>query len=479
MKTIRWSTLFGAMLLPATSALAQSVTLEELLEHITKTSPELQSIELGPKFAELDYTAAVAEDWNLFSHSQFNNSHYQRSDTSDNWRTSNTEFGVWKFSPTTGVRLTTSYQYQRQASTWYHSENSKLTMDRNTYYNSNTRVSVNVPVWNNAFGYASRRSLEQREINLNADRLRYQETRKSFLAGVSHQFITLCVAAQRAASTQNAYQRAADLAKNVESRAEANNRARYAQHAARFEREMAAQSANARAALESTQVGMSTYYEYQRLRTDAPECDLFRARTLTASNAEVDTLIEATRRMQGLALDEHALQLSKEMVYDDANPRLDLQLNYEISGQDNDNFRRSFDRDSRNYNVALAFNYPLGNTRARSSIDRVDLLRITFDNHRRETKLQMQRTLRTLLVALREGEHIMATQKQRVESARSAREQDMRALAEGHLEIGLFEDSLRDELDAELALTNSAASYQTDYLSFQEITDQLSVAPPH
>ncbi|MBI3776193.1 MAG: hypothetical protein HY273_11685 [Gammaproteobacteria bacterium] len=476
MNSIGWGILVGTITLSMADATAQSVTLDELLDHAAKTNPNFQSIELNPKFAELDYKSAVAEDWYLFGYSQYYRDYRQWNDTNGHWGTSRTEFGVSKLSPATGVRFSTSYQYERRS---YRNNTNTDYASSDKSYDSNARISVDVPVWNNAFGYASRRGLEQSEIRFNTSRLHYQEDRDAFFAGIGHQFISLCVVAQRAAATQNAYQRATDLVKHIENRAEMNSRARYAQHAARFEREMSAQNANARTTLESTQVGMSTYYEYPRLRTETPECDLFRQRKTASSDVEIDQLIEATRRMQNFKLDEHALQLAKEVTYDRANPNLELRLNYQISGADNNNSERSLDRDARGYGMTLVFNYPIGNTRAYADIDRIDLSRITFDNNLRDTKLQLQRTLRGLLVAMRAGEQIIATQKQRVENARGAREQDMRALAEGHLEIGLLEDSLRYELDAELALIGSAAAYQNDYLSYQEITNQLSVKPAH
>ena len=39
-------------------------------------------------------------------------------------------------------------------------------------------------------------------------------------------------------------------------------------------------------------------------------------------------------------------------------------------------------------------------------------------------------------------------------------------------------DRVRSELEAELALANSAATYQFDYLTYQEITNQFSFKPP-
>ncbi len=456
---------------PALNAIAQGITLEELFDHVAKTNPRYQSIKLSPQYWELQYKSIHEADWFLSADTSFNRDHNRN----DSYRYSslNTRGGVSlnKRSILTGISGSISYNYSRYGSSY-----SSLYGDgSNKNYFSDVSTNVNVPLWNDAFGYSSRRNLEQNELELARNKLGYQSNKRSFFVEVNQQFISLCGSMLDASLQESAHKQALELASKVEQQSATLGGPRNIQHSSRYVAETAAALAWAQSFLENQRVAMSTYYDLPRLRSELLVCDLLQQQQYTTNDAELDKLINATIAMQALALDDRSLQLAKEIIYNQANPDLNLGLGYRVAGNDDEKSMRSLDRDDSGYRISLNLNYPIGNTRGHIAMDRVDLDRMQFSNTQRDSTLELQQNIRRSVSNLIEGEKIISTLKQRVQIARTTREQDMRAFEAGHLDIALLEESMRNELSAELSLATSAENYQRSFLLYRNLTDQFPV----
>lgn len=458
------------------SAVAQGVTFDELAAHITKTNPTYQSIELQPKQAELRRNAAVAEDW------WFNaRSGYQREESSDsysyapeyskNWDNS---ISLERYSQMTGMRLNLDYSYWRYRSAYQRSNPSPSS---SSSYSSNISASVSAPLWSNAFGYVSRRSLQQNEIQLEASRLSYLSERQSFMSRTQRQFTALCFFVAAESLTVATHQRAAALA-SAAKLSDGAEVGRQTSHALRFEQELAAALISAQRAREALQSDLATEYDYPRLKTEQPSCTLDARHSYASSDAEFDKMIGATRSMQALAYSDRSLELSKEITYNLANPRLDLAASYYRAGSDDDEWEKSLDEDRNHYRIALNFSYPLGNTRAHIQMDLVDLERIKLENTKRERLLNLRADFRRHALELQGIEKEIEQRQQQVEAARTAREQDARlAVSNGRLDISLYEDSLRKELDAQFTLLVAQHDYQFAYQNYQDTVSTGSTLP--
>lgn len=463
---------------PSLKAVAQGVTLEELFDHVAKTNPRYQSIKLSPQYSELQYKSAHEADWWLSADTSFGRNHNRRetyrNDSLNTWG----NVSVNNRSLSTGIQSSISYNYSRYGSSYSNSYFDGVTTQysegSDKSYFSGVSTNVSVPLWNDVFGYSSRRSLEQSELELARNKLNYQSSNRSFFVEVNQQFISLCGSTLDASLQESAHKRALELASTIEHSATLGG-PRNTQHSSSYVAETAAALAWTQSFLENQRVAMSTYYNLPRLRSELPICDLLQQQRYATSDLELDKLINATITMQNLALYDRSLQLSKEITYNRANPNLNLELGYHVSGNDDEKSTHSLDRDDSGYRISLNLSYPIGNTQAQIAMDRVDLDRVNFSNNQRDSTLQLQQNVRRLVSSLVEGEKIISTLKQRVQIARATREQDMRAFEEGHLDIALLEESMRNELNAELSLAGSAESYQRSFLFYQNLTDQFPV----
>lgn len=190
------------------SVVAQGVTYDELAAHITKTNPTYQSIELQPKQADLRRNAAVAEDWLFYANSGFRQYSDDRSSSTDDSKYWDNSVGVSRDSQTTGITFDLSYYYSRYRSTY----RDIYSPQSYSFYDSSLYAFVNAPLWRNALGYSSRRSLQQSEIRLETDRLSYLSDRQSFMSRTQRQFTALCFIVAAESLTAVAHQRAAALA---------------------------------------------------------------------------------------------------------------------------------------------------------------------------------------------------------------------------------------------------------------------------
>lgn len=459
----------------SSSLVAQGVTFDELAAHIAKTNPTYQSIELQPKQAELRYNAVAAADWQLSVQSGIGQDTSKNgSDSRSEYKNWNGGFGLDRYSQTTGINFGLGYNYYRHISASRYSSSPE---SRYTSYVSNLRTSVRAPLWLNSLGYISRRSLQQDEIRLEAERLSYLSDRQSFMSRTQQEFTALCSIVAAESLTLDAYQRAATLA-NAAKKYDGSDVARSIPHAARFERELAASLKSTQRAREALQSDLAIKFDYPRLRAELPSCNMEQRFTYATSDAEIEKLVGAARSMQALAFGDRSLELSKEIVYNMANPRLDLSASYSLSGFDDDEWDKSLDEDQRGYSVNLNFNYPIGNTQARIRMDMVDLDRIRFENTKREITLGILADLRRHVLELQDLEKEIELHQQQVEAATTAREQDARlAVGNGRVDISLYEDAIRKELDAQFSLLVSKRDYQFAYVNYQNTVSNGASVP--
>lgn len=108
----------------------------------------------------------------------------------------------------------------------------------------------------------------------------------------------------------------------------------------------------------------------------------------------------------------------------------------------------------------------------------VDLDRIKFENTKREKTLEILADFRRHALELQDLEKEIELRQQQVESAGAAREQDARlAVSNGRLEVSLYEDSLRKELDAQFTLLAAQRDYQFAYVNYQDTVSNGAALP--
>jgi outer membrane protein TolC len=179
------------------------------------------------------------------------------------------------------------------------------------------------------------------------------------------------------------------------------------------------------------------------------------SRVLTAFNVLVDQL---THKIYGLS--------------NMTRPQLDLNLGTLLI-EDDESYGKSFGVDNPSLFVGLQFIYPLGNHTSKADIRKSEIELLQLNAERKTVFLNLESSIRSILIQIREMEHVMALNLSQIESAKERTLEEIKVYEQGRGDMTFVIQSQDNEASSRLIYLQNAIAYHKFVLHYRALRDQL------
>jgi outer membrane protein TolC len=472
------STLFVVVWLYPSLALSQGVAMEELLDSVVKSHPlfsrETRAVDIE---AQSLHRAQAMKDWNLTSSVSYA---YQEPAGEDLFlpvssHSMGFELGLERRLWSTGGRFAFSFgeAYVDQDLPFLDFGEVSIQAGVPYYYQTQAYVTYSQPLWQNWGGDLDRLEYELAEFSVELTTLRALENQERFLLNVGIGYLDWALYLQQSAIISARLDLAEEELTQVRRRREMNLveevdvlRAVDAVHSALE----AVVRIDAR--YRSKQAELAEISQRDDLYRLAPKYDLYEMTELPDAEWAATQMRERSRILRALDVAKEQLERQLAAARSIHDPDLSLDMGYGIR-QEDDRFLDALAVSEPDAFVALNLRLPLGRRQAKSDIQKLELLILQVEDEAREIEIQLESTLRSLLIEIDRLAEVLDLDRQRIESARQKAAEELRLYSQGRGQL-TFLISARDDVQrAELNLSQNAAVYQKLLLQYRELMDKL------
>lgn len=171
-----------------------------------------------------------------------------------------------------------------------------------------------------------------------------------------------------------------------------------------------------------------------------------------------------------------AAQLTLEMrgLSNQTRPQLDLNLGTVLI-EDDESYGKSFGVDNPSLFVGLQFTYPLGNRTSKADIRKSELELLQLRANRQTVFLDLESSIRSILIQIREMETVLALNLGQIESAKERTLEEIKLYEQGRGDMTFVIQSQDNEAHARLTHLQNAVAYHKLVLQYRALRDQLLV----
>lgn len=366
-----------------------------------------------------------------------------------------------------GGRISIGYDYSRSNQTF------PAPIGSANLIGNGVAITYSLPLMKNSSGLLSRLGYELQGYNIDLSEVTGLENQENFLAETGARFIEWALLSEQRLISENRLALAEKEFATTKKKRRSNLaakvdilRAKDAVFNAKQNFLQIKSQYNALQAELAVRAGDDVLYK------SAPDVDLY---TFRKSISIQQASLELQKRSRLLKLlDLRLTQLTHEQrgLTDDSRPELDLVLNGGLRSEDK-NFSGSVKFDQPQYSISLAFRYPLGQSANKADISKARIQKMQLGEERASTFVQLDAQLHNLLIQIEELEKIMALNREQIKVAKQKTEQELRRHNQGRTELTFVIQSRDNEQFVKLTYAQNAATYQTLYLEYLSLTDQL------
>ena len=460
------------VILSGTNAVADTVTMDELFEHVAKSHPTFKVQDYRPQLTQKSMESLIGrQDWLLEARTGYGKDKFDESSNSQG-EALNSSFSAglrkqfWSFG---GSLSLTHYvnRYERD----YSDPGITSSIDD---YRSNLRVSLGVPLWNNFGGIQTRSFYDRLEFDLRIDQIAILEVKENILRNVGHDYLVLVQLLQNELISHDTFISAMTLLEYIDAKGETDSTVsiRDKNHTRRFLAEVKHNKDTIRKNLTQNRIELASYLMFDKLKTNDPIPNKFPSVGQQAVDELVAKLLNNSRELQILKIGVEQQEHSKTVAENDTNPNLNFSVSADASGSDNE-LDDSYNKESHGYDVGLNFSYPIGNTSANARLESANISRMRLNDSYRDTELQLESSLRSIYQELTELSSLLETSGLMVKLATENIQSEFAAYKKGNVDIVLYIESIREEASARLQHTNNMMRYQHVYLDYLALSDRL------
>jgi len=181
------------------------------------------------------------------------------------------------------------------------------------------------------------------------------------------------------------------------------------------------------------------------------------SRVLTAFNVLADQL---AHKVSGLS--------------NQTRPQLDLNLGTVLI-EDDESYGKSFGVENPSLFVGLQFTYPLGNHASKADIKKSELELLQLNAERKSVFLNLESSIRSIVIQIREMEHVLALNLSQIESAKERTLEEIKVYEQGRGDMTFVIQSQDNEAHARLTHLQNAVGYHKLVMQYKALRDQLLV----
>lgn len=458
--------LFWGLFVFLTPLYAQVITLDEFLDQLIETHPIIEKEDLTARIEEEGRNGLLgAQDWNLESSLIFSDlsiSGPVRTDAT----TLSTGFErlFWK----TGGRFSTSMTFNR---TELHP--ALLYSRPSPYYENQFAITYIQPLLQNRNGFLDRIQYELTRYDIDFSNVQAKENKETFLAESAAKFLEwVFLTEQNDIITQRL-----SLSKEALENTRKKRKVNLVDEVDVLRAEDAVRIANQSLVLSESQwrglqAELAVLAQDEDIYNLVPRYDLYSLKVLAPLDSVIAQIEENSRLVYTLDIRIRQLEYSRSGFAESIKPRLSLLAQFNLRRADS-RFDDALALDKPDIIGGLQLDFPLGNTYARSNVEKSDLQIAQLRWTRDKLILDLSAAITNITIQLEEMQKILALNREQIESAKDKTAEELKLYNQGRNDFTFVIQSQDGEQNARLNYALNALTYHKLIIEYMALTDAL------
>jgi hypothetical protein len=203
-----------------------------------------------------------------------------------------------------------------------------------------------------------------------------------------------------------------------------------------------------------------------------PEFDVYSLVVLEEVEHTISRLNDDSRILKAFDALQGQLMLKKRGFANQEKPQLDLSVG-SILLEDDESYLQSFGLSNPSLSVGVKFTYPLGNHANKADVQKTELELLQLKADRQSIFLDLESSIRSMLIQIKEMEDVLELNLSQIESARERTLEEMKMYKQGRGDMTFVIQSQDNEAKARLTYLQNAVAYHKLVLQYRALRDQL------
>jgi len=443
---------------------ADNISLQEVLQHMVDNHPSFRIQDSRISIAEKDLEQeSGGEDWRLHARTRYQHTDYEDIDNSTRKvKELTTSIGrsLWSF----GGKIHLSHHLSI--------EDQENRFNERSNFNA-LSASLNIPLWKNFGGIVSQSHFTFLGHQLRESHINVEERKERSLTHVAHNFVNLASYYEMSQAHSQTRELISDITAKPETvEPNTDNEQRHSVYINSLSIQVKGALASSLRKYKKTQYELAQFLELQLLKSNDPKYDLFSTHNIESTDNVLNSIASSSRRLKAHRVSKQRLDHQKTVAENSKNPKLNLDLSISNYGS-GESFAGSYDHDVSRYSATLTFDYPIGNTAAKSRLDKVNIRRMKQDDLYLDTKQLLESDALGLINSLQAYREILDINRERVKLAAKQRKLDLDMFLAQKIDISFLTNSINAEINAKIEYISNATKYQHAYIDYQELLDLI------
>ncbi|MCD6163733.1 MAG: TolC family protein [candidate division Zixibacteria bacterium] len=209
-----------------------------------------------------------------------------------------------------------------------------------------------------------------------------------------------------------------------------------------------------------------------KIHESKPQFDIYRLVELDNIEETISRLNDESRIMKAFEVIENQLNLKIEGFINQGKAQLDFNLSSALI-EDDESYGKSYGIDNPNLYAGFKFTYPLGSRTSKSNVKRAKIEMMQLKADRQNTFIELESSIRGLLIQIGELEKVLELNQNQIESARERTAEELKVYKQGRGDMTFVIQSQDNEANARLTYLKNAVSYHKLVLQYKSLLDQL------
>jgi len=464
---------------------AQTITMEQFLEHIKQEHPLFESERINVRLEEeRKRTFLGDQDWRISSEPYYTRTNPlpQSSLIPDRvnqiglgaavqkkfWKTGGEISFFWSSDFTDQVGLQ-DFEIQLDPST------DPLVFDvgPSRYYQNQVAVRYEQPLLKNRNGFLDRLEYDLKDFDIDFAQTQALENQEDFLADMADKFLDWVLLTEQKKIVRDRLNLSEEELERTNKKREANLvdevdviRAENAVRIAKRNKMLIESRWKAQ------QAELAVLAQNVELYDASPEFNLYEVQQLPTIEAARDQLRQTSRQIKALNLLLDKLIYVRRGFEEALKPRLSLVTQLDVKNLDG-GLGESLKMDKLDTYVGLEFNLRFNDRNARSQIVKNDLFQAQKKQQIQDLRLTLTSALTNVYIQIEEFEEVLRLDVEQIESAKQKTREELQLYNLGRGELTFVIQSQDNEENAKLTYASDALTYQKLIIRYRAIMDEL------
>jgi outer membrane protein TolC len=341
------------------------------------------------------------------------------------------------------------------------------------FYDNEFSIAYSHPLMKNKDGVLSRLGHELQDYSIEATSLDMIENKENFLQNVGDLFLNWTLITEQ---RRILYKRL-ELAKEELERTEKKRKQNLVDEVDVLRARVSVLNAKQRvleaeAGWKAGQAELASIAQYENHENIAPQYDLYQLVSLPPVDDAISQLKQKSRVLHVFKVRIDQLKHRIKGVEEQGKPQLDLNISGGMKSRDG-TYSESYDLDNPQFKALLNFSYPLGNRTSRADILRTKLEKERLQEDMKNVSLNLESSLRNLMIRIKELEKVLALNKEQVMVAKEKTGAEIRRYNQGRIELTFVIQSRDNEQNIQMVHAQNGAVYHKLLLRYRALMDRL------